>query len=113
MRRLFRRAGCQSVGWLTANAALAHIEVINGLTENTSYIRPEEGGGGRDFGHRQLGGKNFVQPGQLIKLMSTKGKSIKKHDDHFWKCILGTSQVNQRFEKVFFKFPIINPQLLW
>lgn len=70
MRWLLRRTGCQSVGRLTADAALAHIEVVDGLAEYAAHIRPEKGGGGCDLGHGQLRGEDLVEAGQLIELVS-------------------------------------------
>lgn len=73
------RTGRESVGGLTADAALAHVEVKHGLAEDTAHVRPEQGGGGRHLGHGQLGGEDLMEAGQLIELVSTGEMRIKIH----------------------------------
>lgn len=88
------RTGRESVGGLTAHAALAHVEVKDWLTEDTAHVRPEQGGGGCDLGHGQLGGEDLMEAGQLIKLVSTVRKRIK---------IIKTSKIGKKVNGTSYK----------
>jgi len=74
VRRLLGWTRGQAIGGLTAHTALSNIEPEGWLTEHTAHIRAIKGRRGSHLRHGQLRGEDLMQPGQLIKLVSTESE---------------------------------------